>query len=103
MMIRVTNKKTWWGRFTGYAMWDKEDWNGGTIPYVSFSFETIYLKDRELLYFDSGDKDRWGYLLVRLCISRLQVNFDIPLKRLPDYIPTEKVLKRRGNRGTPKV
>lgn len=93
----------WLKRRTGYWMYDAEDYHGDKIPWISFSLAFTVLEDRPLHYFATYDKNRWRYLLVDIRISRFHVNFDIPFKKLPDHVPSERQLKARGRNATTKI
>ncbi len=86
--------KSWRRRFELWHIW-LDKYNCDRATWIQFSFEVFPYEDRPLTYYASYDTDRWRKLFIELTISRFRVHMNLPFRKLPDYIPTEREQKYR--------
>ena len=92
--------KAWRQRAEFYAYWDTFDFDD-SMPPVSFSLSWFTYEERPAFWSTAHDTNRWRHLTVRITVSHLVVNIDLPFKRLPDT-PVERdengrIVRRRRN------
>jgi len=87
--------KDWYKRAEFFWYWHDPKDVDSPKP-VSFAVDMFVLDMWHLHYFDTFDKNRWRKLHFQMNISRFAVSIEIPYKRLPDYVPSDKVARLRG-------
>lgn len=84
--------RNWYARAEAFTFIDTE------VPRIHFSFEFWSYDIQHMTYYASRDTNRWRVLHICLCVGQRKMIVDVPWRKLPDYIPSERTLKLRGLR-----
>jgi hypothetical protein len=85
--------KNWWKRLSVLWGYHFEDYPKLNCTIMAYTYEIM---PRTLS--DGDDTNRWKVFYLRITLGERALILDIPYKRLPDYVPTESMLKRRARR-----